>query len=713
MMKKALLSLYLLLFLCLPLLAADVINMTNTSADSIWPAISVNSRGQIMMVWSEGGTIIWYRLYDNGSWSAARNANITNQKAWSNRLDTDSQGYFHCTWADGFGSGGRDIWYSYFNGSRWTAAERTYRSADNSAWNYMSIDNNNDIHVMWYHKYAEDVWDSDIITMKKPKGGTWPTHYDDVSRSKLTETIHPAFRVLNGRISAVYMDGGSGDRKLTFAEKQGGSWSTPIVLDRQGYYPAMVLDGSGNPHAAYSNRSGNFWVISREGGSWGNPKVVSGGSTPLQFGDIQYGNGILVAAFIQKSGDNWATCYSAKFGGSPWSQAIQVSAGDSYGDGNRHVQVAVDEQGYAHFLWEGKGVGGKLDIFYSKVKLSEPDFPFMELDKTYLHFQAQKGGTAPTQTIGIRNSGQGSFTYTVSDNRNWLSVSPEQGGVSTETDYLSVDIDTGTRPAGTYEGTITISSPEAGNSPATVAVDLVIEMPTSPRIELNKTTLSFSGYATGANPPAQDFAVRNIGVDTLSYEIISNKSWLTAAPASGTSAGEWDTITVSIDNTGLGQGTYTGQLQVRAPGAENTPQYVNVTLLLERPPDPYPPLNIALGKISHVGLFIKIYKNKLTWTANPENIGLFNIYYHRVYRRLAGSTDYVLIGQTNSDVFTFTDANFASPEARDGYAYAVTCVDVSGRESPKGEALLTAEKSVTRKRRPETGSAGKKKTPLK
>jgi hypothetical protein len=712
-MKKTLIYTCLLSLFLPPLLPAEVINLTNTSADSLWPAISVNSRGQVMMVWSEGGTIIWYRLYDNGSWSTPRNAGITNQKAWSNRLDKDSTGTFHCTWADGYGSGGRDIWYSYFTGSSWTTAERTYRSADNSAWNYMSIDKNNDIHVMWYHKYAETEWDSDIITMKKPKGGNWPSSYENVSRSKPTETIHPAFRVLNGRISAVYMDGGSGDRKLTFAEKKNGSWSTPIVLDRQGYYPAMVLDGSGNVHAAYSNRSKNFWVISREGSSWGSPRVVSGGETPLQFGDIQYANGILVAAFIQKSGDNWATNYAAKFGGNPWSKSIQVSSGDNYGDGNRHVQVAVDDQGYAHFLWEGKGVGGKFDIFYSKVKLSEPDFPFMELDKTYLHFQAQKGGTAPTQAIGIRNSGQGSFSYTVSSNRNWLTVSPGQGGVSSETDYISIDIDTGTRPAGLYDGTITISSPEAGNSPALVTVDLVIEKPTDPRIELNKPSLSFTGFALGDNPAPQTFGIRNSGADTLSYEITVNKSWLGVTPTTGASTGEFDTITVSVNNAGLGQGSYAGQLQVRAPGAENTPQYINVTLQLERPPDPFPPLNVAHTKFGHEGLFLKVYKTTVTWRSNPENIGLFNINFHRVYRRESGSADYTLIKQANSDVFTFTDVDFSSAEERDRYVYAVTCVDVDGRESAKNEALVTAKKNTARNRGTPVRNTIKIKNPIK
>ena len=93
-----------------------------------------------------------------------------------------------------------------------------------------------------------------------------------------------------------------------------------------------------------------------------------------------------------------------------------------------------------------------------------------------------------------------------------------------------------------------------------------------PLIGLNKTSLSFTGPGDGT------FMVKNAGVGTLDYQIQENISWASASPTSGTSTGEWDTITVHVDTTGLSSGNYSGIINVTSGSAINSPQKLNVTL---------------------------------------------------------------------------------------------------------------------------------------
>ena len=148
--KKILSLCVFLLCVCPFLLQGDQVNLSNSSNQSVWSAIAINSVGEIMVVWSEWGSDgIWYRIQRDGEWSEKRKAGIVYQQSWSNQLAVDSYGTFHLAYADGYGSLGRDIYYSYFTGSRWSTAEKVYGSPHNSAWNRIDVDTNDDVYVQW------------------------------------------------------------------------------------------------------------------------------------------------------------------------------------------------------------------------------------------------------------------------------------------------------------------------------------------------------------------------------------------------------------------------------------------------------------------------------------------------------------------------------------------------------------------------------------
>lgn len=86
-----------------------------------------------------------------------------------------------------------------------------------------------------------------------------------------------------------------------------------------------------------------------------------------------------------------------------------------------------------------------------------------------------EGNNATSDTFTVSNTGGGVLNYTVTDNANWLSVSPDQGSSSGEADTITVTYDTEDLNDGDYAGTITIEAVAASNSPQTVTVNLTVD----------------------------------------------------------------------------------------------------------------------------------------------------------------------------------------------------------------------------------------------
>jgi hypothetical protein len=109
----------------------------------------------------------------------------------------------------------------------------------------------------------------------------------------------------------------------------------------------------------------------------------------------------------------------------------------------------------------------------------------ISLSRTQLNFGALRSGNHTSlQTFLIRNSGGGILNWTINDNAEWLSCSPETGSGDGE---VSVSVDATELSAGTYTGSITVSDPHASNSPQTVNVTLHV---------YNSTTSPFGSFDT-------------------------------------------------------------------------------------------------------------------------------------------------------------------------------------------------------------------------
>lgn len=97
---------------------------------------------------------------------------------------------------------------------------------------------------------------------------------------------------------------------------------------------------------------------------------------------------------------------------------------------------------------------------------------------------------------------------------------------------------------------------------------------------LSEDTLFFSGMVGDPNPAGQTFDVGTSN-QPLNFSLNEGVGWLIPAPVTGITP---TTVTVNTNIFGLSAGTYLDSIEVVAPSASNTPQYVYCQLDLAEPP---------------------------------------------------------------------------------------------------------------------------------
>jgi hypothetical protein len=195
-----------------------------------------------------------------------------------------------------------------------------------------------------------------------------------------------------------------------------------------------------------------------------------------------------------------------------------------------------------------------------------------------LAFSGIQGGSNPAaQSVSV--SAIVRTTFTVASDSAWLSASPTS---STTPNSLSVTAAVGALTVGTYSGKLTLTPTSPSGPPQVVSVTFTIStfVPPPAVLAVSTSSLSFSAQAGSSNPAAQSVQISNTGGGTLSFGDTNAQSWLTVSPSNGSAPA---TLTASVNIAGLQAGNYTDSIQVSAPGAQNSPQTVSVTLNLSAP----------------------------------------------------------------------------------------------------------------------------------
>ncbi len=100
-----------------------------------------------------------------------------------------------------------------------------------------------------------------------------------------------------------------------------------------------------------------------------------------------------------------------------------------------------------------------------------------------------------------------------------------------------------------------------------------------PLISLDKTLFNFASsgsYVTAG----QVLRIFNSGTGILNWTAQPGESWIQVSPSQGTGPGD---VTIMVNPTGLSPGTFTGTITITDTNALNSPQIVNVHLIVYKP----------------------------------------------------------------------------------------------------------------------------------
>jgi len=255
------------------------------------------------------------------------------------------------------------------------------------------------------------------------------------------------------------------------------------------------------------------------------------------------------------------------------------------------IDVGVDQSGLA-----AGNYGGTIIVSTPnrapqsiKVALTVKDAPgILQASPAALDFFSNGTSASPIQNIYVRNSGQGSLSFTVSTDVPWLSVSPASGTVSPNAGAILVAaIDTAQRlPPGVLTGNIEIDS---ASGTARIPVSLLISA--KPKMILSSAGILLQARqgngVSGPSPGSFTVSSSNGNAINSTTQQIGGEGWL---QTSGTQAG---TVLFTAASAGLQKGAYYALIRVTSPDVFNSPQdfvvVLNVTDAAATPvPDPVP-----------------------------------------------------------------------------------------------------------------------------
>jgi hypothetical protein len=246
-------------------------------------------------------------------------------------------------------------------------------------------------------------------------------------------------------------------------------------------------------------------------------------------------------------------------GNTPAAAAVNVNASPALAAGTYTGQI----------LFTNLSNGGVAITVPVTLTIAPVTTPFFDNVQGGLNFSlVTSGGNPPSQTVQIRNGGQGTLAWTLSqstsDGGNWLNVSSTGGNApSFVTASISVaNLPNGGLLAGTYVGQLLF---ESGGGNVTIPVSVVVGASVMSQVN----SLSFTKAFGGANPLPQVITMTSTGTAAVSFSSVvstaTGGSWLSITSPNlvtgyyeGTTP---STVQVVVNpSVALAAGTYTGQI---------------------------------------------------------------------------------------------------------------------------------------------------------
>lgn len=206
------------------------------------------------------------------------------------------------------------------------------------------------------------------------------------------------------------------------------------------------------------------------------------------------------------------------------------------------------------------------------------------LNDDSLFFNGYQNGTNPAgKAVMISNGGNGPLNWSASETADWLSLTSNTG---TAPGGFTANVDISSLSIGRHVAPVTITSPQASNSPKSII--MIVDINDDVDILLSPDSLHFNAIV-GVNPPSRQIGISNASPSGLQFDwgAVESTPWLSLNPSSGTSP---STLEFFVDVTGLLPGDYSAQVVIKqiaglAVGVDDDEDTVDVTLTVDSPTD--------------------------------------------------------------------------------------------------------------------------------
>lgn len=214
-------------------------------------------------------------------------------------------------------------------------------------------------------------------------------------------------------------------------------------------------------------------------------------------------------------------------------------------------------------------------------------FPVLNPDPDSIIAVASSSSNPYDRLLLLKNDGGGVMDWSVTKTKPWLSMDIDTGtSVQGSPTGVTLSFDRTQVGFGIHRDTITVSSTNATNSPIKIPVVFwKAEVPQTLNVSTN--SLSFSTVECGTFPAVQPqyFNITASQVSPpLDWTLTYSAPWLSATP---TGAAMNQTVTVSVQPTGLAPGVYEDTITIFSQYSINPPRKVAVTYtVVTSPPNP-------------------------------------------------------------------------------------------------------------------------------
>lgn len=265
-------------------------------------------------------------------------------------------------------------------------------------------------------------------------------------------------------------------------------WHTFLGGAKDDYASSIVIDSSGN-----------IYVTGKSTSTWGNPVNPFGG-----------GEDAFVAKLRPSGGLQWHTF----LGGSDFSfgsDLVTDSSGDIYVTGG-----SADTWGSPVNPFSNGGP----DAFVARI--IEHDVPPYEitLNRGNLNFGSTGNTSTDAQTFLVRSNSSFSIVpiWSITSDQTWLACTPTNG---TGPGLITVSVNPTGLAAGTYSGIITVTDPNAVNSPQRINVTFNVYSPGQTSNPFGHFATPVEGSLVSGSVPFSGWALDDIGVESVKIYLLN------------------------------------------------------------------------------------------------------------------------------------------------------------------------------------------------